>query len=498
VVSYDSHASGRDERHGTDGDKATASEDKVNVESVENSLGYSGEAATVGKNFLECEISAANLDKGVVGQEHRSKDGNGDGDESNVDDCIRSSGSSIVCVYTEEASDVSASSRPETTEVVCAEFSDSVSGLDKVPRATDAKSAVPIAVLSSLDCDIPEDNETRRGGVAGDATDSCDRVASSDADVISTGNLTDVIGTTVKASIPAEEPVNHVELSVVQLEVEEQDTVDKSFEALTSGPIAAQDVAGVQDTDTVKNLRLTAEDDETLVDQSNQATDLLDSWEEHGFDDDEDAADTGGASICQKKKPVSAKTSHHSIKSSPHVTAAAKLEPIDYYAVPAAPTSSIRLRDNELSHVLELTSSNSSQSRSLNTADVYRDLASLGCKRYRIEWVNDNSGLVIFATRDAATAALSLSHPCFQLRPLSQASFQTKKYAQQNKVQLEPRVARPETNTTLARRFIEGHLGARSTLSPDARQKERQQLVEAKEKKKEIVRQQNDVWEGRA
>ena len=104
----------------------------------------------------------------------------------------------------------------------------------------------------------------------------------------------------------------------------------------------------------------------------------------------------------------------------------------------------------------------------LNTSDV--ETLFKNYPSFCVRWVDDNSALGIFPTATIAQSAVKESkksnsfHP-LKLRELAQANKLTQIKAQRLIEQIMddnmkiPSVERPATNTTIAKRLINGHLG---------------------------------------
>nr|KAG5691793.1 hypothetical protein BaRGS_003189 [Batillaria attramentaria] len=96
----------------------------------------------------------------------------------------------------------------------------------------------------------------------------------------------------------------------------------------------------------------------------------------------------------------------------------------------------------------------------------------------------------------AAQDALKLIHPMMKLRPLSEASKQSRSKARRCQEFLQPYKARPETTAAAARRLVAGALGMTSRIPKEQRDQERRQLKAAKEKKKLDRKQKEAIWDG--
>ncbi|KAK7476448.1 hypothetical protein BaRGS_00032283 [Batillaria attramentaria] len=144
------------------------------------------------------------------------------------------------------------------------------------------------------------------------------------------------------------------------------------------------------------------------------------------------------------------------------------------------------------SHVIEISDFPAEfQTRDLLVA--FKDYMSRG---FDIKWVDDTHALGVFSSTIAAQDALKLIHPMMKLRPLSEASKQSRSKARRCQEFLQPYKARPETTAAAARRLVAGALGMTSRIPKEQRDQERRQLKAAKEKKKLDRKQKEAIWDG--
>ncbi|GFO13626.1 growth inhibition and differentiation-related protein 88-like protein [Plakobranchus ocellatus] len=132
----------------------------------------------------------------------------------------------------------------------------------------------------------------------------------------------------------------------------------------------------------------------------------------------------------------------------------------------------------------------------LATCDLisaFRDFASRG---FDVKWVDDTHALGVFSSAVAASEALQMIHPLLKVRPMSQASKQGQSKARHCQEFLQPYKARPETTSLAARRLVAGALGMAPRVSREVRDRERQKLKEAKEKRRLEKKQREDIWDG--
>lgn len=148
---------------------------------------------------------------------------------------------------------------------------------------------------------------------------------------------------------------------------------------------------------------------------------------------------------------------------------------------------------SEFAHVLEVYNF----PIELKTQDLMASLSVFNCVReFDIKWVDDTHALVVFSNSNAATEALKAIYPNIQLRPLSQGIRESKLKARKCSEFLRPYKQRPQTSASLARRLVTGALGLRVRLTPEERAAEKKKLQEAKERKRQAIKQVQDVWEG--
>ena len=95
----------------------------------------------------------------------------------------------------------------------------------------------------------------------------------------------------------------------------------------------------------------------------------------------------------------------------------------------------------------------------------------------------------------AAREALRLSYPDLKLRPINQATQESRVKAKKCTERL-PYKPRPQTSVGAAQRLVGRHLGINIRVSKEEREKERQALKEARDQRLTRKQQTNDVWEG--
>jgi len=79
-----------------------------------------------------------------------------------------------------------------------------------------------------------------------------------------------------------------------------------------------------------------------------------------------------------------------------------------------------------------------------------------------------------------AAEALAINHPFLLLKPLTEATIESRNKAKKCASSLKPYRARPETCAALARRLVTGALGVRLKTAREELENERRVLREAK------------------
>ncbi|TNM85409.1 coiled-coil domain-containing protein R3HCC1L [Takifugu flavidus] len=165
----------------------------------------------------------------------------------------------------------------------------------------------------------------------------------------------------------------------------------------------------------------------------------------------------------------------------------------DYYNMSSDEENETDLRDDELSHIVEIYDFPTE----FKTEDLLKLFQSYQQRGFDIKWVDDTHALGLFSSPIAACEALRSKHPLMKLRPLSKSSPATKAMARSCSDYLLPAKDRPQTSAALARRLVIGALGVKSTLTKEQREKERRKLQEAREQKRLAAKQRDDAWEGK-
>ncbi|XP_067258573.1 coiled-coil domain-containing protein R3HCC1L [Chanodichthys erythropterus] len=164
----------------------------------------------------------------------------------------------------------------------------------------------------------------------------------------------------------------------------------------------------------------------------------------------------------------------------------------DYYNWSPEDDEEVELRDDELSHIVEIYDFPSE----FKTEDLIRSFSSFQQKGFDIKWIDDTHVLGLFSSPIAARDALRMKNPMMKVRPLSKSSNATKAKARSCSDYLLPAKERPQTSAALARRLVIGALGVKSNQSKEEREAERNKLKQAREQKRLAAKQREDAWEG--
>ncbi|KAG1656564.1 Coiled-coil domain-containing protein R3HCC1L [Nymphon striatum] len=135
------------------------------------------------------------------------------------------------------------------------------------------------------------------------------------------------------------------------------------------------------------------------------------------------------------------------------------------------------MSSEEFQHVLELYDF----PPEIKTQDLIASLSQFKSEGFDIKWVDDTHALAVFPSPLAANhyfCSTALMNAIYILEFLL------------------PYKLRPKTSAALARRMVTGALGLRVNVPSAKREEEQRQLKEAKEKKKLIAKQKQDIWEG--
>ncbi|KAK9981592.1 hypothetical protein ABG768_001119 [Culter alburnus] len=164
----------------------------------------------------------------------------------------------------------------------------------------------------------------------------------------------------------------------------------------------------------------------------------------------------------------------------------------DYYNWSPEDDEEVELRDDELSHIVEIYDFPSE----FKTEDLIRSFSSFQQKGFDIKWIDDTHVLGLFSSPIAARDALRMKNPMMKVRPLSKSSNATKAKARSCSDYLLPAKERPQTSAALARRLVIGALGVKSNQTKEEREAEKNKLKQAREQKRLAAKQREDAWEG--
>lgn len=149
------------------------------------------------------------------------------------------------------------------------------------------------------------------------------------------------------------------------------------------------------------------------------------------------------------------------------------------------------LTASEYGHILELYNFPAE----FETKDLVSALSS-SRDQFNIKWVDDTHALAVFSTPFAAKEALGLQTPLVRMRPVAEASKQSKMKVKTCGEFLMPYKPRPQTSASVARRMVSGALGMRMKVDDEQRKKELAMLRDAKGKRRSAAKQRADVWNG--
>ncbi|XP_052863539.1 uncharacterized protein LOC128270174 [Anopheles cruzii] len=149
------------------------------------------------------------------------------------------------------------------------------------------------------------------------------------------------------------------------------------------------------------------------------------------------------------------------------------------------------LNDEEFPHVLEV----SCFPPEFKTQDLMMLFSQYKESGFDIKWVDDTHALAVFSSSKVAAEVLAAGHAFAQVKPLAEATPESRSKARKCASSLQPYRARPVTCAALARRLVTTALGVRLKTAPEERENERRVLREAKERKLLAAKQRDEVWE---
>ncbi|XP_005181789.1 ras guanine nucleotide exchange factor P isoform X2 [Musca domestica] len=149
------------------------------------------------------------------------------------------------------------------------------------------------------------------------------------------------------------------------------------------------------------------------------------------------------------------------------------------------------LNDEEFPHVLEV----SNFPVEFKNQDLLMIFSQYKESGFDIKWVDDTHALAVFSSSRIAAEVLTMGHPFVVLKPLAEATLESRVKAKKCAASLQPYRPRPETCAALARRLVTGALGVRLKTAAAERENEKRVLREAKERKLLAAKQRDEAWE---
>ncbi|XP_054735793.1 uncharacterized protein LOC129242902 [Anastrepha obliqua] len=149
------------------------------------------------------------------------------------------------------------------------------------------------------------------------------------------------------------------------------------------------------------------------------------------------------------------------------------------------------LNDEEFPHVLEV----SNFPVEFKNHDLLMVFSQYKESGFDIKWVDDTHALAVFSSSRIAAEVLTMGHPFVKLKPLAEATAESRLKAKKCAASLQPYRQRPETCAALARRLVTGALGVRLKTAAAERENEKRVLREAKERKMLAAKQRDEIWE---
>lgn len=112
--------------------------------------------------------------------------------------------------------------------------------------------------------------------------------------------------------------------------------------------------------------------------------------------------------------------------------------------------SEVQVDRGKFGHIIEVYGFSSQ----LSAEDLMEPFKEYRVRGFRLQWVDQTHALGIFSSPEDAYAASSQMHPDMKFRPLSQGSRQSKFRAYEKAAYMQPPMARPPTDATVARRLV--------------------------------------------
>ncbi|XP_050068932.1 uncharacterized protein LOC126557266 [Anopheles maculipalpis] len=149
------------------------------------------------------------------------------------------------------------------------------------------------------------------------------------------------------------------------------------------------------------------------------------------------------------------------------------------------------LNEEEFPHVLEV----SNFPAEFKTQDLMMLFSQYKETGFDIKWVDDTHALAVFSSSKIAAEVLTTGLSFGRVKPLAEATAESRSKARKCSSSLQPYRARPETCAAMARRMVTSALGVKLKTAPEERENERRVLREAKERKRLAAKQRDEVWD---
>uniref|UniRef100_A0A3F2YWY2 R3H domain-containing protein n=2 Tax=Anopheles farauti TaxID=69004 RepID=A0A3F2YWY2_9DIPT len=149
------------------------------------------------------------------------------------------------------------------------------------------------------------------------------------------------------------------------------------------------------------------------------------------------------------------------------------------------------LNEEEFPHVLEV----SNFPAEFKTQDLMMLFSQYKESGFDIKWVDDTHALAVFSSSKIAAEVLTTGLTFARVKPLAEATAESRTKARKCSSSLQPYRPRPETCAAMARRMVSSALGVKLKTAPEERENERRVLREAKERKRLAAKQRDEVWD---
>uniref|UniRef100_A0A182VG20 R3H domain-containing protein n=1 Tax=Anopheles merus TaxID=30066 RepID=A0A182VG20_ANOME len=154
-------------------------------------------------------------------------------------------------------------------------------------------------------------------------------------------------------------------------------------------------------------------------------------------------------------------------------------------------TKQAMLNEEEFPHVLEV----SSFPAEFKTQDLMMMFSQYKESGFDIKWVDDTHALAVFSSSRIAAEVLTTGLSFARVKPLGEATAESRSKARKCASSLQPYRQRPETCAAMARRMVSSALGVKLKTAPEERENERRVLREAKERKRLAAKQRDEIWD---